>query len=158
MKEAQETWLRSRGREDPLQEVWQPTPVFLPGDSHGQRSLAGCNPWGAESDTTERLSSDSYLAHQLGLSIRRHSQSVVICGNSLHKVSKHRQADHRHVMNKSELPQLCGQPGGHGANSRSSLWHVLRAGRFEWKHWVGRERGALFPSSSHLPQHLASDF
>ena len=36
---------------------WQPTPVFLPGKSHGQRSLAGCNsPWGhKESDTTERL-------------------------------------------------------------------------------------------------------
>ena len=33
---------------------WQPTPVFLPGESHGQRSLVGCSPWGhAESDTTE---------------------------------------------------------------------------------------------------------
>ena len=32
---------------------WQPTPVFLPGDSHGQRSLAGYNPWGRkESDTS----------------------------------------------------------------------------------------------------------
>ena len=26
--------------------VWQPTPVFLPGESHGQRSLSGCSPWG----------------------------------------------------------------------------------------------------------------
>ena len=35
---------------------WQPTPVLLPGKSHGQRSLAGCTPWGRkESDTTERL-------------------------------------------------------------------------------------------------------
>ena len=25
---------------------WQPTPVFLPGKVHGQRSLAGCSPWG----------------------------------------------------------------------------------------------------------------
>ena len=33
---------------------WQPTPVFLPGESHGQRSLAGHGPWGhGESDTTE---------------------------------------------------------------------------------------------------------
>ena len=33
---------------------WQPTPVFLPGESHGQRSLAGHGPWGLrESDTTE---------------------------------------------------------------------------------------------------------
>ena len=34
--------------------TWQPTPVFLPGDSHGQRSLAGYSPRGPkESDTTE---------------------------------------------------------------------------------------------------------
>ena len=35
---------------------WHPTPVLLPGKSHGWRSLAGCSPWGRdESDTTERL-------------------------------------------------------------------------------------------------------
>ena len=35
---------------------WQPTPVFLPGESHGQRSLVGNRPRGRkESDTTERL-------------------------------------------------------------------------------------------------------
>ena len=35
---------------------WHPTPVLLPGKSHGWRSLVGCNPWGREeSDTTERL-------------------------------------------------------------------------------------------------------
>ena len=33
---------------------WQPTPVFLPGESQGQRSLVGCRLWGcAESDTTD---------------------------------------------------------------------------------------------------------
>ena len=35
---------------------WQPTPVFLPGESHGQRSLVGCSPRGHRaSDTTEQL-------------------------------------------------------------------------------------------------------
>ena len=35
---------------------WHPTPVLLPGKSHGRRSLEGCSPWGQEeSDTTERL-------------------------------------------------------------------------------------------------------
>src|SRR5574340_1212843 len=35
---------------------WHPTPVLLPGKSHGQRGLVGCSPWGREeSDTTERL-------------------------------------------------------------------------------------------------------
>ena len=34
---------------------WYPTPVLLPGKSHGWRSLVGCSPWGRkESDTTER--------------------------------------------------------------------------------------------------------
>ena len=32
---------------------WQPTPVLLPGKSHGWRSLVGCSPWGH--DTTEQL-------------------------------------------------------------------------------------------------------
>ena len=41
-------WLRRR--------QWHPTPVLLPGKSHGRRSLVGCSPWGhEESDTTERL-------------------------------------------------------------------------------------------------------
>ena len=35
---------------------WHPTPVLLPGKSHGQRSLVGCSPWGREeSDATKRL-------------------------------------------------------------------------------------------------------
>ena len=39
---------------------WQPTPVFLPEESHGQRSLVGYSPWcHKESDTTERLNNSS---------------------------------------------------------------------------------------------------
>ena len=38
----------------PWRRVWQPTPVFLPGESHGPRSLVGYGPWGhKEWDTTE---------------------------------------------------------------------------------------------------------
>ena len=36
----QETWILSLGWEDPLKRAWQPTPVFLPGESHGRWSLA----------------------------------------------------------------------------------------------------------------------
>ena len=40
----------------PWRRKWQPTPVLLPGESHGGRSLVGYSPWGRkESDTTERL-------------------------------------------------------------------------------------------------------
>ena len=39
---------------------WLPTPIFLPGEFHGQRSLEGCNSWGGkESDTTEQLTLSS---------------------------------------------------------------------------------------------------
>ena len=41
-------------RKIPWRRAWQATPVFLPGESHGQRSLVGHHPWGhKESDTTE---------------------------------------------------------------------------------------------------------
>ena len=51
-----EIQLQSLGQEDPWRRERLPTPVFLPGEFHGQRSLAGCSPWGCkESDTTERL-------------------------------------------------------------------------------------------------------
>ena len=52
----QETWVQSLSLEDPWMRTWQPTPVFSPGESHGQRSLVGYSPWGRkESDTTEWL-------------------------------------------------------------------------------------------------------
>ena len=43
-------------RKIPRSRKWQPTAVFLPEKSHGQRSLAGCSPWGhKELDSPERL-------------------------------------------------------------------------------------------------------
>ena len=54
MQEMYETQIRSLGREDPLEEGMAIVPVFLPGESHGQRSLAGYSPWGPkELDTTK---------------------------------------------------------------------------------------------------------
>ena len=41
--------VQSLRQEDPLEEKWQPTPGFLPGKSHGQRSLAGYRPQGCKS-------------------------------------------------------------------------------------------------------------
>ena len=42
----QETQVRSLGWKIPWTRKWQPTPVFLPGELHGQRSFAGYSPWG----------------------------------------------------------------------------------------------------------------
>ena len=52
----QETWVQSLGWEDPLEEEMVTHSRFLPGESHGQRSLASYSPWGCkDSDTTKRL-------------------------------------------------------------------------------------------------------
>ena len=50
--------------EIPWRRAWQPTTVFLPGESHGQRSLVGHSPWGRkESDMTERIRAPCVRAH-----------------------------------------------------------------------------------------------
>ena len=50
----QETQVRPWIRKIPWRRAWQPTPVFLPGKSHGLRNLVGYSPWGhKESDTTD---------------------------------------------------------------------------------------------------------
>ena len=52
-------------RKIPWRRAWQPTPVFLPGEYHGQRSLAGYSSWGhKELDTTEV----THQAHMLAQS------------------------------------------------------------------------------------------
>ena len=47
MQETEEMWVRFLGQEDPV-EKGMATPVFLPGESHGQRSLEGYSPQGRE--------------------------------------------------------------------------------------------------------------
>ena len=53
----------------PWRRKWQPTPVFLPGEFHGQKSLVGHSPWGRkELDTTERLSTHTGISFQVWVS------------------------------------------------------------------------------------------
>ena len=50
----------------PWRREWLPTPVFLPGEFHGQGSLAGYSPWGRkDSDTTELLTLHSFTSRHL---------------------------------------------------------------------------------------------
>ena len=68
----------------PWRREWQPAPVFLPGECHGQRSLVGYSPWSRkESDTTERLKLFNHTVacvHIIGVHI---ISSWVICLRSL---------------------------------------------------------------------------
>ena len=62
----QETHSWSLGQEDPLERKWQRTPVFLPGEFHGQRRLVGYSPWGhKESDMTEQLTLSFSLSYSI---------------------------------------------------------------------------------------------
>ena len=62
-------WVRPLGwEENPWRRKWQPTPVSLPGESHGRRSLIGYSPWGhKESDTTEWLFTLLYFTYRFTL-------------------------------------------------------------------------------------------
>ena len=54
---------------------WQPTPVFLPRESHGRRSLAGYSPRVTESDTTEQLHFHFHF-HCIGFAIHQHESTT----------------------------------------------------------------------------------
>ena len=60
----QETRVRSLGWEDPLVKETATTPVFLPGESHGQRSLVAYSPWGCKALT--ELNSNSKQQSKAG--------------------------------------------------------------------------------------------
>ena len=74
------TWVRSLGREDPWRRKWQLAPVFLPEESHRQRSLVGYSPWGYKESqlsdgtttTTTNISLGSRRAVHL-VELRTHS-------------------------------------------------------------------------------------
>ena len=71
----QETWVRSLGRQYPMEEEMANHSVFLPGKFHGQRSLVGYSPWGhKELDMTYQLNN------------KTQSLPSWLCGFSLHLV------------------------------------------------------------------------
>ena len=64
--------VQSLSWKEPLEEKWLRTPVFLPGESHGQMSLAGYSPQGRkDSDTTQRLT--LFTLYQIRTTLSLHS-------------------------------------------------------------------------------------
>ena len=71
----------------PWSRKWQPTPVFLPGKFHGQRSLAGCIPWGhKESGMTEHISINFFeiLFRELSLGFMMKFSIVIAFASDSH--------------------------------------------------------------------------
>ena len=60
----QETQVRSLGQEDPLEKEVATTALFLPGKSHGQRSLVGYIPWGHKGVGHDLETKQQYSEHQ----------------------------------------------------------------------------------------------
>ena len=72
---------------------WQPTPVLLPGKSHGRRSVVGYSPWGRkESDTTERLHFTS-LYRSIIFQTQTHRKRGQICGYHSQRQGKGKSGD-----------------------------------------------------------------
>ena len=67
----QETWVKTWTRKILWRREWWPTPVFLPGDSHGQRSLAGDSPCGCRAGHEDTLGHFHPVVHWCSLGIVR---------------------------------------------------------------------------------------
>ena len=122
-------WRRSR----------QPTPVFLPGESHGQRSLAGYSPWGRkESDTTEatwhtHMLLDSRLASSArGGTGPRARGSRIQDGRGSPSHTQRTADAHRKLFPRAEVGwreeglEGSNRAGGGSAGSRQNCGHRIR--------------------------------
>ena len=80
-----ETWFQSWVGKIPWRREWLPTPIFWPGEFHGQRSLAGYSPWDRkESDMNEQLS-----LHFTSLRLYDHMILILSFCNVLHHIDLH---------------------------------------------------------------------
>ena len=59
----QETWVLSLAQEDSLEEEMATHSVFLPGESHGQRSLESYSPWGRKESVMTEATEHSIMQH-----------------------------------------------------------------------------------------------
>ena len=115
----------------PWRRKWQPTPVFMPRESHGQRSLAGYSPWGhKKSDTTERLILFYFYFVQItfvphssptaGVQFNRFYCIVLLYSQSCATIISNSKTFHPLKGPASPLPSP-GQPGTHCLCLRISL-------------------------------------
>ena len=98
MRETQfDPWIRKI----PWRRKWQPTPVFLPGKTHGQRSLAGYSPWGhKELDMTKRL---PFFSFPLFVLLRQTSEIHKISINLYVVITPLPEENHLIFLRKNEI-------------------------------------------------------
>ena len=100
----------SLGWEDPWRKKWQPTPIFLPGKSYGQRSLVGYSPWGhKELDMTEWLTF-SLLFFSLLDGSRKKQVSLAACF-TVRQTGPSLTCSHFHLLEKLWTKKFSLDPG-----------------------------------------------
>ena len=108
----------------------QPTPVLVPGEPHGQRSLAGYSPRGHESDTTERLANSDDSSQPRWPHFSQYSAvSNWVCDELMEQT---RQGEQKLPFPCSALPTLSHRPSvttpGEG---ESNLYLLLRCSKMD---------------------------
>ena len=115
-----------------LPRAWQPTPIFLPGEAYGQRSLEGYGPWGCrKSDVTEQLilSLFTFTFHEL----KRFCTPYTTYSMSLRSKVTSPSPDRRHVLSSC--------PSSHQVSSGySRCTHSLSQLGAGWAEKLGLER------------------
>ena len=123
---------------------WQPTPVFLPGESQGRGSLVGCRPWGhTESDTTAATQQQRIYVYiyiwvaikhmkrrptpldirgmQIKATVRRRRTESGLPGDTVVKSLPARAGDAGSISVSRMAPG-----GGHGTHSSILAWKIPR--------------------------------
>ena len=113
-------WFNPWVRKIPRRRKWQPTPVLLPGQFHGWRSLVGYSPWDhKESDTTERL----HFSLLMGMLYKERENSICIAEWLFSIIMSVLIPVHTKLLQSCLI--LCDLPG-------SSVHGILQARTLEW--------------------------
>ena len=142
---------------------WQPTPVFLPVEFHGQRSLVGYSPWGRkELDTTEQLSTAhrNRLIRENHKFICMHLHMWISRGEKLGRVVRTLVyiSIHNYSVNSVSRPLMSNSLRPHGLYPARLLCHgILQARILEWV-VIPFSRGSSWPRDQTWVSWIAGRF
>ena len=144
MQETQRLRFNPCIRKIPWRRKWQPTPVFLPGKSHGQRSLVGCSPW-----------SHKRVRHDLGTK-QKQQRKLKICKPYTLKNAFLDMCYAFLVYQFSSVAQLCSTLRDPMNRSTPGLpvHHQLLESTQTYVHWVGDAIQPSYPLLSPSPPAL----
>ena len=96
--------VQSPGREDPLEEDMATHPIFLPGESHGQRSLEGHSPWGCRVLTIEHVHTHTH--RHTHMHTHAHTRAHTCAHTCTHMHTRAQTLAHTHAQTHGHRPGL----------------------------------------------------